>query len=245
MSWRGEISWNAAQVARLRKAVSVYNRTVDRMEKSGIYDLVPKKTTVAAEKTRIHSRDQLYQREKELRRILKSVKPDAWETVEVAGAIVPKYLIREIKLAERTVNAERRKTRMALFPGWDEMNPWEKAEAQASGNIGDLQGEYTSPDDLEDLITQKYAETYAAYFDRYIETWHEHCLIRQYEDAVVENIEWLMDNRPDAVRQILDRGYQQAKIEYIWDSEFNDFTELLSHHHAIVDFWEDMREYYE
>ena len=227
----------------LRRAVSAYNRTVDRLEKSGRFDLVPNKTSMQVEMGRINSRDQLYQRVKELRRILKSVKPDAQNPVEYMGAVVPLYMKREIEGAKRIINAERRKSRYANFPGWDEMTPRERVQAETSGNIGDLQGEYSTPDDLDDLTSQRYAESDANYMRKYIDVWHDYCVVRKYEQQVVDDIEWLIDNRPNAIREILDRGYIQAQIDYIY-SESDDYTDTLTKHNNIVDFWRDMREYY-
>ena len=62
---RARIKWNSAQERRLREAVSKYNAAITRMEKSGNYDVIPNKTSVAREKNLIETRDELYQREKE------------------------------------------------------------------------------------------------------------------------------------------------------------------------------------
>lgn len=247
MAARSQIRWTPAQKARLRTAITKYNRAVTRLEKQyeqGVFDYIPRKTTVEKEMGRIHTRQDLYQREKELLRILKTNNPDAQNPVEYMGRIVPKYLAKEIEYAKRVINAERRKSRLANYPSWDEMTAQERAEAKAKGNIDDLHGEYYSGEDLEDLVDQKYRESDAAYFQEYVDAWHAYCAIRSFEDEVVENIEWLLDNRPGAIRQILDRGDYQAKIEYIYEQDMN-FGTMLAHHRVIIDYWERMREFYE
>lgn len=213
------------------------------MKKSGKYELVPNLTSVEKEKERIKTRNDLYQREKELKRINLYVAPDAQDPIEYKGAVVPRYLAREIENTKHVINAERRKARYQLYPGWDEMTPFEQAKHEVDGNIGDLEGDYSTPDDFDDLKNQQYSENDAAYFSKYIAIWHEYCVVRKYEQQVVDDIEWLLDNRPGVIRMILDRGYVQAQIEYIYDISA-DLSDLLVRHNNIVDFWQDMREYY-
>lgn len=213
------------------------------MKKSGKYELVPNTTSVEQEKSRIHIRNDLYQREKELRRINLSVAPDAQDPIEYKGAVVPRYLAREIENTKHVINRERRKARYEMYPGWDEMTPFEQAEHMADGNIGDMEGDYFTPDDFDDLKNHQYSENDATYFANYIKVWHEYCVVPKYEQEVVDNIEWLLNNRPGVIRMILDRGYVQAKIEYIygWSA---DMTDVFTRHHNIVEFWQDMRDNY-
>lgn len=214
------------------------------MTKSGRYELVPNPTSVKREMERISTRSQLTQRLHELERINKNVKADSYDEVELGGRIVPKYLADEIEYSKRVVNDDRRRARQANYPSWDEMDVRERAAHQSDGNIGDLRGSYTSPDDLDDLTDMHYAESDANYMRKYISTWHEYCVVRSYEDDVVNNIEWLMENRPGAIREILDRGYIQAKIDYIYEDSA-DLNDLRVRHNNIVEFWQDMRAKYE
>ena len=214
------------------------------MRTSGRYDLVPNNTSVEKEMERIYSRQQLYQRVKELRRIQKGVNPNAWNETELAGAIVPQYLASEIKYTKKVVNEERRKARYQIYPGWDEMEPREQAQYAADGNIGELTGTYVNADDLEDLTDMEYNESDSAYMAKYISVWHEYCVVREYEQQVVDDIEWLLQNRPGAIREILERRYVQATIDYVY-SDSADLTDLKLRHNNIVDFWSDMRAHYE
>ena len=213
------------------------------MRKSGKYELVPNLTSVEKEKERIKTRNDLYQREKELRRINLSVAPDAQDPIEYKGAVVPRYLAREIENTKHVINAERRRVRYKLYPGWDEMTPFEQAKHEVDGNIGDLEGDYSTPDDFDDVKDQQYSEKEFNYVTNYTSVWHEYCLIRKYEQQVVDDILWLYENRPGAITEILAKGYIQAQVEYIYvDSA--DMTDSYIRHHNIVDFWQDMRENY-
>ena len=229
---------------RLGNAIIGYNRDVDRMINSGLYDFTPNKTSLKHEMGRIRTAKELKRRIEELNRIHQDVNPYSFEPVDRQGRIVPRYLAEEIRSAMSDVDLEHRQLRASLFPGWGSMSSQQQAYHAAGSNISDLGGEYMTGDDLEALLNERYAETDAAYFENYIEAWHEYCTLRSSEQEVVDNIRWLLDNRPGAIREILARGDIRANIDYIYEQSA-DFTEIRLRHQNIIDFWEDMRASYE
>ena len=87
------IRWLARQVKRLRDAVRTYNRTVNRLRNSGLYDYVPLNTSFAEEKRRLDEYGggsrALNQRIGQLRRIQKGVRSDAWDVVTMPDGKTP------------------------------------------------------------------------------------------------------------------------------------------------------------
>lgn len=240
MPGAGRIKWTYDQIERLRKAIVAYNRVIDTLDtrmEYGEYDLVPSKTTLAKEMGRIGTRQELYQRERRLRRIARD---DQQLPVDYYGNEVPRYLAEQMEMEKRDVNDARKKAREGNYD-WDNMDEVERATAKARGNIGELEGEYRTPEDLQNLIDMHYAETDASYMEQYIAEWQRYCVIREYEQEVIDNINWLVDNKPDALRRILERGYIQALIEYIYPVSSDMSLDVYSRHKNIVEFWREAK----
>ena len=239
-----EISWNDRQNRRITDEVRKFNSTVDKLKKSGLYDAVPNKTSVAKEKERIHTVQDLELRISEMERIFKKNKPNAHDPVEFRGLVVPRYYAEEMINLEFIKNADRRETRKADFEDWDKLTPQEQALHIASGNVADLYGTYVHPDDLDDLVDMEYLEKDAAYMSKYISAWREHCIFEDLEDDVIENIEWLYANRPDVIRHELDKGNLNAKIDFVY-RDSADLSPVKDRQESVVKYWSDLRKEYE
>ena len=199
----------------------------------GEYDDVPNRTTLRTEMERIGTRQQLQTRIEQLKRIRRD---DQQQPVDYYGLEVPRWQAEELARLEKRERETRQELRDSM--GYDNMDEVERATARARGNIGDLKGVYRTADELDELTSMYYAESDAGLMKNYIETWKQYCVVKEYEEEVIENIQWLMENRPDALRRILERGYSQATIEYIYPTSA-DMTPLIVRHNNIVAFWRE------
>lgn len=221
------------------------------LKDSGAYDLVPNETSLEWEMANIGTAVELEQRVNQLRRISQNVRDDSYTPVEYYGATVPRYLANEIENTKKIVNLARRKALMSSYPGWDEMGERQRSTIEATGNMGELRGRYVSGEDLQDLIAMHYHETDTSYMEQYIAEWHKYCVVREYEEKVVDDIRYIVNNHPDALRTILDMGYQQAQIDYIYLdtppaegsglSMSASWVDIGTRHRDIVSFWANMR----
>lgn len=226
------IKWTANQIRRIRNAVSSYNAAVTRMQKSGLYDVVPNKTSVDREMGLIETRDELRQREKELGRILVKNRADALEPVEKDGLVIPMYLDREIKLAVRAINERRRKIRTKLFGEFEELSNREAATRMANKNIRDVNEEYyTDGDDLDDLFEEKYPKTFQ-YAENYKQVWMEY----NGDATVPDIIDWFAENEPDELAAIFESGADEVDIHYIYVVSA-DKTPVIVRHNNVLRFW--------
>lgn len=199
----------------------------------GEYDDVPNRTTLRTEMERIGTRQQLQTRIEQLKRIRRD---DQQQPVDYYGIEVPRWQAEELARLEKRERETRQELRESM--DYDNMDEVERATARARGNIGDLKGSYRTADELDELTSMYYAESDAGLMKNYIETWKQYCVVKEYEEEVIENIQWLMDNRPDALRRILERGYSQATIEYVYPTSA-DMTPLIVRHNNIVAFWRE------
>lgn len=229
------ISWSHQQMDKLKKAVDYYNHVLDKLESRqdiGYYDYIPARTSLDFEMHNIYTREDLKRRLRELRKISDTSKQ---EPIEFRGHVVPLYLKEEILNYERAINRKHEDVKDTIY-NWEEMTPQQQSMAIARGNISRLEGNYYTGEDLSALQSQYYAETDNAYFEKYIAEWHKYCVVKSYEEEVVDNIEWLMANRPGALRFILEEGDSEAQIEYIYEWSA-DFTNIATRHSEIVRFW--------
>ena len=264
---RSRISWNANQEARLRKAVSSYNAAVTRMAKSGKYTAVPNKTTFEQEKSRIETRDELRQREKELGRILVKNKKDANEPVNVGSDempfIVPKYMKDEISLAVKSINKERLQRRLRLFTDAGDVS---KELAQKggmivtehgyvdprTGEVIDALGKATAYSDKNlnplnednyrdgDDLDDVWDEKYPQTY-KYAEQYKEAWMAYNGDPMVLEVIDYMADHYPDELKDIFDSGDDEVEINFIYDtSKSSDKTPTVMRHNAIKEYWGDI-----
>lgn len=214
---------------RLSEAVRKYNAAVTRMEKSGLYDVVPNRTTVEAEKAVLRNRDQVYARVKQLGRILKVNNPTADKPVEIklAGditAVVPDYLMKEVRYSRQAKTEEAKARRERLYSDFTEMSEVARATAMANKNIGpfaddgydfdedyNFYPEYDEPPTVYELVEMGREDT-ALYADQYLAVWDE----MGGNDELGEIINRFLEENPDALIDIFDSGDTRIDIEYIY-----------------------------
>ena len=154
---------------------------------------------------------------------------------------VPKYLKDQIQNYVEENNAQRKMSREGNYE-WDSMSPAEKAVAESRGNVGELKGEYQTGQDLRDLERQHYHETDIRYMDNYISAWEQYCILDEgTSHQVIEDIRWIVENKPDTLRKILDRGYSYAQIDYIYPNSADQSANVYTRQNLIQDFWHDVR----
>ena len=231
----GAIKWIASQLHRLSEAVRKYNAAITRMENSGQYDYVPNRTSVEKEKKHIRTRHQLYRREKQLGRVLKSNNPEATKQVEVRisedeTVTVPKYLKDEIRYSKQAINDERRELRENLIPDFDELSPVKRASVMANRDFAEIPIEpdepgeeaddyiedYFSGDDLEELWWQEYPNV-ADYMDKYYAVWEE--VGGGDEEGLREILDRFVAEDPESLAKIFASGDPRLEIEYIYPSK--------------------------
>ena len=248
---RSRISWNANQMRRIRQAVSSYNAAITRMDKSGLYDVLPNRTSVEREMELIETRDELRQRERELGRILVKNKQDALDPVYMDGVVAPKYLTDEIKLAVRTINERRKQQREALLARgntfrvseditpitYEDMTPAQEYTMYSNKNLQDLHEEdYFDGDDLDDVWSEMYPQTYK-YAENYKAAWEEY----NGDPIVSEVIDYMAEHYPEELNMIFESGDDEVDINYIYSNEkSSDRTPMTLRHDNIIRYWNDV-----
>lgn len=236
------ITWNANQTRRLKEAVRKYNSAITRMRRSNLYDETPNYVDYSSEYSMIKDRNQLYQRERELSRILLKNNPKANDViVKMVGdeeVRIPRYLDTEIKYNRRNVNRRRSELRYDLYPNWDDMSPVERATKSANKNLQDIDpdGTYYTGADLDELIKEKYT-TVQSYMDTYIE-------ILEYEDGwsgardeVIAIIKELQAKNPEHLLRLYELDYDEMQFYYIIESNQTDPTPFYRRRNNTVAFW--------
>lgn len=236
--------WNNETIGKLRKAIEVFNRDVDRMKRQHHYDYVPSKLELQETMKQIHTQEEYEMTLYDIKDIQRRRNPEAWTPVDYHGRIIPKYMQEQIEKQQQRINVGNESVRSKIYPEWDNMTPQEQAVAYANGNLMDIQGEYYSNEDLDDLISQYYSTTASTYFDNYLSAWEEHCVLNSsLKRKVIEIIQWFQSNRLDALREIFD-GYRiEKEIEYIYPGSAV-FADLKERHDNVLAFWEEMQEQY-
>lgn len=111
------------------------------MRRSGLYKHVPEPVTIEGEMERIHTRDKLYTR---LRQLNRAVRADALRPVHTDQGTVPYYLKHEVDIATNTANRIRKQLRDRLYPDLDDMEPEKRERRLVNRNLRDLRKDYTA-----------------------------------------------------------------------------------------------------
>lgn len=213
------------------------------MKNSGKYDVVPNKVNFSQEKARIMTRDQLYQREKELSRLLKKNKRDAQDVVEVDGVNLPKYLVQEFKNVKRANNKKREELRGTIAPDLVGMSKPEQATYYADKNIAptpdEVSNPYDYPDRLDEEITEKYFSD-VLYFDNYLKALSDPVYQGIYSE--VEEILTRLQDIPRAIREIMESPDVEKNIDYLYPSK--DMTQTAKKIQEVVSYWRRMEAKY-
>lgn len=182
----------------------------------------------------------LNQRIAQLRRILKSEKPDAWDVVVMPdGGTAPKYLKREMGYARRWANASRAGILGKAAPGFDAMTPVQQATVLADKNLATLPNSFSSGYDLTSLQWEKWGGD-LEYFNSYI------AVLEESEDWAAsrgEIISIIKDlyNEPGILREIMEANFDEATIEYIYVSSA-DKTPFEIRKRNVIEFWREQRD---
>lgn len=251
MPQRYGIRWNENQTSMLKQAVSKYNAAITRMIKSGKYDEVPNYTDYEKEKKRISrlgNRRFLYQRVKELGRILVKNKPDTLSPVTkiINGneVVIPKYLDREIKNSKRIVNRRREELLKTIAPTFESLTKIEQFNLIANKNLApiDINDEYYSGDDLEDLTSEKYF-SWLTYADNYMNTLDS---MSEWSDvrARIEHIILKLQDNQRALVEVFESKADEATIEYLYLSYKDHSQEFDKRKNNAVRFWEQVAQRY-
>jgi hypothetical protein len=217
------------------------------MINSGNYREVPNYVSLDEEKTRIKTRDQLYQRERELGRILLKNNPKALDVVEkvVDGETIsmPRYLKDEISFSKRAANRKRKELRETIYPNFDDMEPMEQASALSSKNLMpiDQDDEYYSGDDLDDLVNERYFAA-TTYYDIYLDTMRSFNAFDSIYDEVSEIILDIEADSPRGIAYIYESKADEATIEYIYLDRSADRTSIPRKVSNVLRFWRNTRE---
>ena len=220
---------------RFKHRIDVYNRVVGKMElrkSANQLDDVPKRLTLLGEMENIRTRQDMERRAREIQLFSQR---EMQEPVEYKGFVVTRYQAEMVEKYKNDLNELQKYVRTSLYD-WDNMTEQQRATAESTGNISELKGSYWSGEDLQDLINRYYAQTDAAYFEKYIDVWHEYCTLGQAEeDEVARIITRIMRRKPGLMRILLE-GWFECQISYIYDTK-TDWHSLHSRHEEIFDFW--------
>lgn len=221
------------------------------MIKTGNFDEVPNYIDFEKEKARITklgNRRFLYQRVKELGRILLKNNPKSFNVIirNVDGdeITIPQYLDSEIKNSRRVVNRRREELLKTISPNFDELSQPEKGSILADKNLApiDPNEEYFSGNDLEELTSEKYfgwityAESYMDALDSMTE-WSD--VKARIQHIILE----LQDNRR-ALVEVFESKADEATIEYLYVSYKDHAKSFDRRKQAVVRFWEDVASRY-
>lgn len=215
------------------------------MIKSGKYDEVPNYTDFEKEKARISklgNRYYLYQRVKELSRILVKNKPQALtpvtKTVDGVDIVIPKYLDEEIKNSRRTVNRRREELLKTIEPDFYNKSKVEQANVLANKNLMpiDEAGEYYSGDDLDELNSEKYFD-WMTYSDNYMNALDS---MMAWEDVRnrIEQIILKLQDKPKALVEVFESDAEEATIEYLYVSYKDHSLTFDKRKKNVLRFWE-------
>lgn len=206
---------NAQQLAALRKAVKSYNSAIDRMAKSGKYDVIPTKTNMFREKEFISDKTDFNLRVKQLRRILTTEKKGAQDAVDFHGYVMPRYMRDEIKNIVRSSNERRKAIRSELFPNFDELTPLQKANVTSNKNLMPLdEADYSTPEDFDDLLQEEYPNI-PMKAEIYIDEWNKN----RGNPEVPKLIREIAQGDPFGFQRLMEGPDIEKEIEYIYSDD--------------------------
>lgn len=241
MSRASRVNWSFGQIDKLRKAIQQYNRVIDKLDKLqdfNVYDDIPLRTNLLDEMERLQTVGDLSERIQKLKKISN---PEQQEMVVFEGKRVPRYQAEEIEFYLRENNARRKSVRDSNY-NWETMTPQQRAVAEARGNVGELKGSYYSGQDLKDLETQYYYETDERYMSVYISEWENYCVLGDdVKEQVIEDIRWIVENKPGTLRKVIERGLSETQINYIYKDSTDKGLNVYKRHEIIMNFWRDVR----
>lgn len=235
--YRGRIQWNENQIARLEKAVSDFNRQLDKWQRSGNYSSLPVKADLEEIRARISNRDQLARM---VRKLQGAAKPTSAKPVTFAGETIPQWQRRQIsaiKAATTRFNKGAVKVRNILYPDFAKMSKVEQITVTDGKNLREV----TMPSDAELLgWSKKYNTPYnlsdADYLRRLAETvktiWHD-----SYGNEVHAIIMKLINGDNElAIRLLMESDLDPLRIDWYYENSA-DKTPFITRRANIMNFW--------
>ena len=204
------------------------------------FDYIPNKTSMAKEVSSILTPKQFRER----LAFLNSVdEPGADVPVLFRSALVPEFMQDRILELEAKIDEEHQSTIERLFPNWEDMSSVERATAYAKSPIASTAKIAISGDDMDDLQAQYDAEKEENYVQNYMNEWIKSCSLPRLRNRVLDDIEWIADNYPGIIKDILNRGDKEASIEYIYQYSAFQGEDVETRHTRIVQYWRQLRQH--
>lgn len=239
MPKRRTVSLGKQNYARVQQAVSKYNAWVDKISRR-TFDYIPNKTSLAREISSLLTPQQFRER----LAFLNSVdEPGADVPVLFRGALVPAFMQDRILELEASIDDEHQSTIERLFPNWEDMTSVERATAYAKAPIAPTAKTARSGDDMDDLQSQYDSEKEENYVQNYMNEWIKYCSLPRLRNRVLDDIEWIADNYPGMIKDILNRGDKEATIEYIYQYSAFQGEDVETRHGRIVQYWRQLRQH--
>lgn len=234
------IEWTKNARTRLARAVRKYNDVITSWE-SRSFDEIPRHTSVQREMRKIENYEELEKRIFDLESITYA---GSDVPVMFRGKIVPDYMVQLIEDLELEVDEERRANRDKLYKDWDKLSPQKRAEARIHTNIDLLNKDEVSAEYQEALEEERLSEKDANYIANYESEWMDLAIDKKIRDEVVEDLEWIYENSPGALKYLTKRGDEETVIEYIYlVSAYQESFENRKRH--IQRYWKQVREHLE
>ena len=229
-----KIIWNKNQRRMLREAVRINTKYIKKMMNSGLYDDVPLITSYETEKSRIQTRQELYRRVKELRRIERA---NAGDVVDFEGVKVPRYLKNEIGYQRRRANRKRKDLRDLIAPERLEVYDW--ITAITGKNLLDLDEEgYVSGEDLEALISENFTEH--SRYNFYLALLQDNFSSSPFYNQIMYIINRMINEYPDKFEELMESNFEEVDIGYIYPQrpvpEINGITRSFTVEGKVYDY---------
>lgn len=225
----------------------VFNRNVDRLaRKYGTTEGLPEKITVEQVTELINNANDFRRlvgykgdekrRPSMLQRFRAGVRPGAQEINPETGNV--NWIDREIATNKRAIARERRK--VAVKIGLDDMDEAQAVRATDQVNVAPLKGDYRTAEDLSDLVRMRSKESPSTYWENYSSVWNENAVVPR--ESVNRILRKFLMEKPEALRTIMDIGYDEAQIEYIYADERSVYRNIPmeTRHRNITSFWDEM-----
>ena len=204
------------------------------------FDYIPNKTSMAKEVSTVRTPQQFEER----LAFLNSVdEPGADVPVLFRSALVPEFMQDRILELEANIDDEHQATIERLFPNWEDMSNVERATAYAKSPIAPTAKTAISGEDMDDLQVQYDAEKEENYVQNYMNEWTKYCSLPRLRNRVLDDIEWIADNYPGIIKDILNRGDKEASIEYIYQYSAFQGEDVETRHTRIVQYWRQLRQH--
>lgn len=240
MARRNRYKLSNRQIEFLKQRVNDYNYFVEMMQDNPIYTQVPLKTTYQREMSLISSQSEYEDSIARMRRIMTN---DAFTPVEWRGEIVPQYHKEEIERSERMRDEHKRSITQQHFG--------DRVDAMSMREKLALAEQYDVLSGVEGTSGEYYWALQAEKHSKELQVWYEN-----YEADIIENmppgdrermldiIDRFMEEKPDALDEILKRSDPQAQIHYIYADSPDLSASAESRRNSTLEYWENMERKY-